>query len=206
MPKKTQPFPRISPDMRQNRPGPGASSFTLVELLIALSIFSVVSIAIYSTFSSGLGVLRKVKDIDLAQQSFALKIERFSREIRQNTRMAKLYLSGADDRISFGQVSDDAPLRLTYYFDSASQCFMRATDNLADILKEGKIDPELKSKGTVFLKNVKEARFSYLFFDLKKKAYLWSQEWKETTLPLAVKLNIVTDKQNYATTVFLPTA
>ena len=166
-----------------------------------------VSIAIYSTFSSGLKVLRKVKDIDLAQQSFIFKVERLSREIRETIPLRKLSLSGSKERVSFGLVVDDKPCRITYYLDNLDKNLLRSVDNLADIFtKEGKIDPELKSKGTVFLKGIKEIQFGYLYFDLKQKAYAWDKEWKEVFLPLAIKLSISTDKQNYATIIFLPTA
>ena len=195
---------RISQNIRK-RLKPRA--FSLVELIIAVAIFAVVSIAIYSTFNSGLSVLRKVKNIDLAQQSFILKEERFARELRQTVHLRKLLLSGTKDRISFGQILDDKPYRVTYYFDGPAQSFMRNADNLADILTdEKKIDPELKSKSAVFLKKIKGIKFAYLYLDLKKNVYAWAEEWKEDTLPRAVKLSISTDKQNYVTTVFLPTA
>ena len=47
-------------------------AFSLVELLIAVAIFSVVSVAIYATFSSGAAVLRRVKD--RARHKFNLAI------------------------------------------------------------------------------------------------------------------------------------
>lgn len=184
-----------------------ARAFSLVELLIALSIFAVVSIAIYSTFNSGLKVLRKVKDIDLAQQSFIFKIERFSKELRQLVPLRKLLLSGAKESVSFGALVDEEPCRLTYYFDKSSGNLMRQTDRLAEIItEEKKIDPELKSKGAVFLKKANEIKFAYLYRDLKKNVYAWAEEWKENFLPLAVQLTVSCDKQNYVTTVFLPTA
>ncbi|MDO8661747.1 MAG: prepilin-type N-terminal cleavage/methylation domain-containing protein [Candidatus Omnitrophota bacterium] len=182
-------------------------AFSLVELLIALSIFAVVSIAIYSTFNSGFKVLHKVKDIDLAQQSFIFKVERLAKELRQATHLRKLLLTGAKTSVSFGGIVDDQPSRVTYYFDKSSQNFIRQADHLADIITdEKKIDPELKSKGAVFLKKVNEIKFAYLYRDLKKNIYAWAEEWKEDFLPLAIQVTISTDKQNYVTTIFLPTA
>lgn len=187
-------------------------AFSLVELLIALSIFAVVSIAIYSTFNSGLKVLRKVKDVDLAQQSFIFKVERLSREIRETIPLRKLSLSGSKEKLAFGLAVGNRPCRLTYYFDNSNKNLMRGVDNLADIIsndtetKETKINPELKSKGAVFLKGIKEVRFGYLYLDLKTKAYAWAEEWEEDFLPLAIRFNLSTDKQDYETIIFLPTA
>lgn len=197
-------FPPIYLDTKKRR---RIRAFSLVELLIAVSIFAVVSVAIYSTFSSGLNVLRRVKDVDLAQQSFILKQERFHKELRQTIVLRKPLFLGTKDRVSFGAIVDEYPCRLTYYFDSSSQSLMRNCDKLADIITSaGKIDKELKTKPAVFINKVKELNFSYLYLDLKKNIYQWEEEWKQDFLPLAVKIEISTDKQNYETTVFLPTA
>jgi len=168
----------------------------------------VVSIAIYSTFNAGLGVLRRVRNIDLVQQNFSLKEARFSRELRQVVRLRKLFLTGSKEKVSFGQIVDDRPCRVTYFFDITTGGLMRNVDNLADILtQEGTIDAELKSKPAVFLRKVKALNFSYLYFDSLKKVYAWVEEWeRKDALPLAIKLNLTTDKQNYVQTVFFPTA
>jgi len=197
-------FPHIFLNIKKRKP---ARAFSLVELLIAVSIFAVVSIAVYSTFSSGLDVLRKVKNIDLAQQMFLLKQERFAKDLRQTVLLRKPLFLGSKDKVSFGAIVNDWPCRLTYAFDNSAGSLTRNTDKLSDILtSEGKIEVESKSKPTVFIPKVKKAEFSYLYLDLKKNVYSWTEEWKEKFLPLAVKLNISIGNQDYATTVFLPTA
>lgn len=182
-------------------------AFSLVELLISVSIFAVVSIAIYSTFNSGLTVLRRSKSIDLAQQRFLLKVERFSRDLRQTPVFNKQLFLGAKDRLSFSGIVNEMPSRLTYYYDASSGALMYNADSLSAVItQEGKIDPELKSKATVFLNKVKEVKFSYLFLNIKNNEYEWADEWEEDTLPAAVKFSISTDKYNHAATIFLPTA
>ena len=203
MPQKMLPFPHIclNKNNKLNR------AFTLVELLIAASIFSVVSIAIYSTFSSGSSVLRRVKNIDLVQQKILLKTESFSRQLREQPACRKQLFLGAKSKISFGGNSDYFPCRITYYFDASLLCLMRVEDKLDKIITpEGRLDPELKAKPAVFLAKVKEARFSYLYLDLKKNEYIWIDEWAQDYLPAAVRLNIICENQEYASTVFLPTA
>ncbi|MEI6831673.1 MAG: prepilin-type N-terminal cleavage/methylation domain-containing protein [Candidatus Omnitrophota bacterium] len=180
-------------------------AFSLVELLIAVAIFSVVSIAIYATFSSGLAVLRRIKSIDLTQQRILLKTERLSRELREQTACRKQLFLGDKTKISFSANIDHFPSRLTYYFDSSANALKRAADKLNEIIKEdGTLDPEFKSPAVIYLPNVKEVRFSYLYLDLGKNAYLWVDQWKNDYLPLAVKFIIFTEKQNYETTVYNP--
>lgn len=177
----------------------------MVELLIAVSIFSVVSIAIYSTFSSGSAVLRRVKDIDLRQQKILLKVEMFSRQLREQPACRKQLFLGSEIKISFPANSDYIPCRITYYFDNSSLCLMRVVDKLSEIITpEGKVDVELKSKPQVFLSKVKAVKFSYLYLDLKKNEYSWIDEWGQDYLPVAVKFTISSEDQEYASTIFLP--
>lgn len=202
--QKMLPFPHTYPD-KNNKLTPPA--FTLAELLIALSIFSVVSIAIYSTFSSGTSVLRRLKNVDFTQQRILLKAERFSRELRGFPGCRKQLFEGMKTKISFPGNSDYIPCRITYYFDGPSFCLMRVVDKLSQIITpEGKVDAQFKSKPTVFLSKIKEVKFSYLNLDPIKKEDGWIDEWKQDYLPVAVKLSITSQTQEYAWTVFLPKA
>ena len=180
-------------------------AFTLVELLIAVSIFSVVSIAIYATFSSGASVLRRVKNIDLTQQKILLKTERISRELRQQPACRKQLFQGDKTKISFCANIDYFPHRLTYYFDSSANALMRVADKLDKIIDaQGNLDPEFRSPAAVFLPKVKELRFSYLYLDLKKNVYLWTDQWEQDYLPFAIKFIIITENKEYASTVYNP--
>ncbi len=181
------------------------TGFTLVELLIAVSIFSVVSIAIYSTFSSGAAVSRRIKNTDLTQQIILLKTEKFSRELRQQPACRKQLFYGDKTKISFCANIDHFPYRLTYYFDPSSNALKRVADKLIEIIGEdGNLDPEFHSPPVIFLPKVKEARFSYLYLDLNKNEYLWKDKWEQDYLPFAVKFTILTEKQNYESTVYNP--
>lgn len=184
------------------------AGFSLVELLIAVSIFSVVIIAIYSTFSGGMSVFRKVINVDLSQQKVLLKIERFAREIRQEQPCRKPLFFGSKTRVSFAGFSDLIPSRITYYYDSQTNTLLRVSETLPEITASGgSIELEVEAgPGSIFLKGVKEAKFTYLFLDLKMNDYVWLEEWPYDYLPVAVKLMIRDERQEYVKTVFLPRA
>ena len=199
-------FPPICLNKNNKLTKKAPKGFTLVELLIVVSIFSVVSIAIYSTFSSGASILRRIKNIDFKQHKLLLKTERLSRELREQPNYKKLLFEGNKSRVSFAASLNYFPSRVTYYFDPSLSCLMRCEDKLDTIITpEGKIDPELKAKPAVFLPKVKAVDFSYFYFDLGKKDYLWVEVWKADFLPLAVKITVSTESQNYVSTIFLPT-
>jgi len=182
-----------------------SAGFSLVELLIAVSIFSVISIAIYSTFSSGTAVLRRIKDIDLPGQKILLKQEKISRELRMQPDYSKPLFCGSKTKISFAGSADYFPVRITYYFDQPASCLMRVEDKLNQIItKEGKIDAELKNPPVIFLAKIKEVQFSYLYLDLKKDEYSWTDEWQLDYLPVAVKLTIIDKNKENVSTILLP--
>jgi len=183
-------------------------AFSLVELLIAVSIFSVVSIAIYSTLNSGLVILRRANEVDIAQQRILIKEERIARELREQQPCRKFLFFGTRTRISFAAISDYAPCRVTYYFDSSRKSLMRAVEGLTEILTpEGLVDREVKTEErSVFLKDIKEASFAYLYFDLAKNGYTWAEEWPNVFPPVAVRITVIDKKGEYAKRVFLPTS
>ncbi len=186
------PFPHFYQNNKNNK------AFTLVELLIAVSIFSVVSIAIYSAFNSGVTVMRRIKNIDQKLQKILLKAERINRELREQPACRKQLFLGTKSKISFAANIDYFPSRLTYYFDNPTGSLMRVCDKLDEIItEEGKLDPELKSKPQVFLSGIKEVKFEYLYLDLKKNEYVWIDEWAQNYLPVAVKFTIINENQEH---------
>lgn len=186
------PFPHFYQNNKNNK------AFTLVELLIAVSIFSVVSIAIYSAFNSGATVMRRIKNIDLKLQKILLKAERINRELREQPACRKPLFSGTKSKISFAANIDYFPNRLTYYFDDSKGALMRVFDKLDKIItEEGNVDSELKSKPQVFLSDVLEVKFEYLYLDLKKNEYVWTDEWAQNYLPVAVKFTITSENQKH---------
>ncbi|MBU1090252.1 MAG: prepilin-type N-terminal cleavage/methylation domain-containing protein [Candidatus Omnitrophica bacterium] len=181
---------------------------TLIELLIATTIFALVSIAVYGTFNSGMSVWRRANELNLEQRRFMIRLEKFSRELRQVFNYPNIDFLGSEDGLSFAQVLDSEIVRVTYYFDQDKEALLRGVDNLPDILEleEGE---ELRADLVSYLSGIDELNFSYFYFDIEEESYLWKEEWvKENSgLPIAIKLEITTkDKKNYAETVFIPTA
>jgi hypothetical protein len=166
-----------------------------------------VSIAIYATFNSGASVLRRVKNIDLVQQKILLKAERFAKELRELPGCRKQLFLGTNTKISFPGNSDYIPCRITYYFDNSSFCLMRVVDKLNQLITpEGKVDTNFKSEPKVFLSKIKEVKFAYLSLEPIKNEYRWIDKWSQDYLPVAVKLTITSQTQEYVWTIFLPKA
>lgn len=181
-------------------------AFTLIELLIVTTIFSIVSIAVYATFSSGMNVWRRSKEINIEQERALLKIEKLGRELRQTFNFKDIDFYGSKDKLQIPAIVDFEVARITYFFDADKKILFRSCDRLADILTAKEKKEELESKPVVYLSNADKLSFSYFYFDMQKSAYLWKEDWEQNNPPLAVKLDITVKDETYATTIFIPTA
>jgi len=179
-------------------------AFTLTELLITVTIFAVVSLAIYATFNSGMTVWRRAKDTNTEQRKFLLKTEKLSRELRQAFSFNDIAFSATKSKIQFPSVIDSDICRITYFFDANKKILYRSCDKLADILAQDKkkLEPNLSS----YLPGIDNVSFYCLVFDLQKKSYVWKEDWQQVNLPVAVKVNITTKDKHYAATIIIPSA
>ncbi|MFH1678923.1 MAG: type II secretion system protein GspJ [Candidatus Omnitrophota bacterium] len=176
-------------------------SFTIIELLITAGIFAVVSVAIYTTFNSGIRVWRSVKDADIAEARNLIKFEKLNRELRQAFNFQDIAFAGTNEQIEFPQVIDSDITRVTYLLDAGKKNLSRSQIKLKDILEAQSPEP-----GAIYFTNIEKFNLSYLYFDLEKSAYSWKESWEGPGLPFAVKIDISIDGKTYASTVFIPAA
>lgn len=182
--------------------------FTLIELLITVSIFSAVSIAIYAAFSSGMRIWRRVEKFNLADIRNIMKIEKLNKELRQVFifKEKDIVFSGKKDQIQFPAVIDSEINNVAYSFDAGSKMVLRGAVKLSDILSAKEKKKELPPNMAPYLTKVDEFSIAYFYYDIVKAAYLWKDEWKENILPVAVKFNMIFENEPYSTTIFIPSA
>lgn len=174
---------------------------------MAVSIFAVAGLAIYTTFSSGMKVWRKAKDLSQKSRGQSLKIEKMKRELRQAFifRKEEIAFSGTKSKISLAAIIDSKVSRLTYAFDPGQNAILRNTEQLEDILASPGGQAGLTSD-TPYIGEVKEFSLSYFYLDPQKQAYAWKDDWQEDYLPTALRLNIGFEDEKYSETVFIPSA
>lgn len=194
---------RIYPGKKSKAP----EGFTLVELLVSITIFAAVSGAIYATFSCGMSVWRRMQEMDSRGRKPALRIEKLSRELRGVLNFNEIPFSGSGNQITFAGILDSEINRITYSFDLQAKTLYRSTDKFSDILAAKKESAEFSSHPLPYWAGeINSMSFSYLYFDLAQNAYLWKEKWIDPVLPLAVKIEITTDNDAYTKTVFIPIA
>jgi general secretion pathway protein J len=179
------------------------AAFTLVEILVALGIFSLVLTAIYSSWTAILRASKVGTEAAAAVQRARMAgrtIEESLTSVQSYAQNMKLYAflaeNGNDSTLSFvsrlspsfprsGKFGDFSVRRVTFSVeqgrDGGKDLVLRQNPVLMDMDKEEKEVP------LILAKNVKE--FKTEFWDLRLQD--WVDEWKQTNqIPVLVKVSL----------------
>ncbi len=181
------------------------TGFTLIEMLLGLSIFSIITLTAYSVFYSGIRLSRGSQRqgqiiretrwmLDIMQKEFAnMLFYDFS-----NSYDNKTALSGTSSSLSFVQGSDDGLKVVKYFivFDN-SNCLIREELSFVDYLAGNSSE----SKFEIILKNIKEngVRFFYGYFKEElSDEIIWKENWNNNYLAsmIRVEVDLVTGQDN----------
>ena len=179
---------------------PGKTGFTLIELLIALSIFAVVAVALYSAFYAGVSMWRRSSEGGDVHQEINYALDDISRDFRNAVHMTddieSVYaFSGDPDRASFITLQGamfgekEAPLRelvkIQYEYDRTDSRLVRRA---ADMASGFNID---EAEGEEVLAGVEEFKFNYCYASGEEfEPYSWEDEWKSdvSLMPRGVRM------------------
>ncbi|MCK5492284.1 MAG: prepilin-type N-terminal cleavage/methylation domain-containing protein, partial [Candidatus Omnitrophica bacterium] len=116
-------------------------SFTILELLVSLMIFSLVSVAVYSVLSNGIAVWRKGNINNKQEIRVRIALEKMSRRLRNSFKFKTIPFEGTSESIKFPSfieraIEDNNTLemgQIIYFFN----------DNKKGLFQEEKTYPEL---------------------------------------------------------------
>lgn len=175
--------------------------FTLVEILVAVTIFAVIAAGIAGVLSSGLKVWSRARSTDFSQGFSMLALDTAAREIRQAAVMpgvAQAAWEGAPAEFYLTVVSKDSVSRIGYKFDAGNKTLIRKEAGLKDLIaKEGAgyIEKEVLS--------IDELSFSFL--GKEQSVYTWTDTWpKEKGAFKAVRLKGKIKNEEFVKTIFIP--
>jgi prepilin-type N-terminal cleavage/methylation domain-containing protein len=175
-------------------------AFTFIELLVVVTLYSILSLAVYATFASGMRLWRRIQDTSLLQRKASLGLEKFSQEARQALDFSKIGFTGKSNEISFPFLSGEEILKITYFFDQ--NALLRKQESFKDIL-------EKKEQATIktLLSGLEDLKFSFAYQEVGKTEYSWKDVWdkdKEKGIPAIVKMELKTKDANFTKTVIIP--
>lgn len=185
--------------MRINKASRG---FTLVEVLLSISLISVLGLVVYATLNSGLRIWYRANTTCIGEDVNVF-FEKLSLDINNSFPYKDIeFIGNAEGFQCASIVSTDSVNpglargvgEVSYFYDKERQAILRKKRNLSMIFKEKDgIAQEV-------ITNVTSGRFQYYYYDPRFKEYFWVEEWKKGSgIPLAVsvKIDISYGKKDY---------
>jgi len=170
--------------MRRNKAG-----FTLIEMLIVTAMLSVISLAVYATFNNGIKIWQKINQ-EMPAEDMNIFFEKFTADLRNSLKIGNVAFSGKEDEFEFATLVNSQRLgeatvgKVKYNYDYNNEKILREQMDYSAIYESG------SGISRPSLGNVKSLKFSYYIYDSVKQEYLWQDEWKETSLPLAIRIEL----------------
>lgn len=165
------------------------SGFTLIEILIVVSIVAIVSLAIYSTFGNGIKIWQRLNE-EVAEEDVNIFLDKFAADLRNSFKFTGIDFSGGKQKLEFATLIDSARLhtrsvgKAVYFYDDRAQALNIAETDFSEVYEEKE---GLTKKS---LKNIKALNFLYYLYDEEKKEYVWRDEYSQEGLPSAVKVEL----------------
>ncbi len=177
-------------------------AFTLVELLISISILAIIMLSLYSAFNTGVLGLRQVEEGALVSESGYLILSRIDRDLRNSFAYYNddVKFVGKKDALSFLSLTPD--FSFISYSLNGNKLLRLIRTNKEAIKADSKTNPR------VLAKNVKQIEFTYLAFDPNTKKLKETDSWTDNTaLPVAVRITLTLEKKEaspFVRTIYLP--
>ena len=169
------------------------SGFTLIEMLVAISLVALTSFAIYQNFDSGVRVMR-VMSRPISEEDIDLFFEKFAQDLQNSFRYKGIPFVGKKDKVSFMTTvptleslgGGEGIGRVTYSYDSSRASVARLRENMSQIYKEK------PGKPLNLLSSVESLSFKYYQYNPTDQKHEWVDEREETAekIPLAVQLQM----------------
>ncbi|MFH1678016.1 MAG: type II secretion system protein GspJ [Candidatus Omnitrophota bacterium] len=172
--------------MRRSKNG-----FTFIEMVIVMSMFSLIGMTIYITLSNGIKIWQRLNQT-AAQEDINIFFDRISRELGNTFEFSAVSFQGGEDRISFvnllsasGLNQEEAGIgEVSYTYNKTNRYLTREERDYSQIYKGDSGDVK------ELLKDIDSLGFSYYFYDEEEKEYYWQEQWQGKDFPLAVKIEL----------------
>lgn len=192
------------------------SGFTLVEMLLAVGLMGVVGISLLATLNNGTFLWEKITH-ELAAENVDMFFDKISSDLRNSFLLEQVPFEGKADEVGCPVVFSPAETsqgigRAVYSFDRYQKTLSREQFDFSGIRQGRPVSQR------ILVRNVKNALFSYYYYDPESEDYGWVSSWpdegvsydedKKAVLPVAVRIEIGVEEhgvlRNFTRTVSIP--
>jgi len=173
-------------------------NFTLIELVVAITIFSLIGVGVGSSFIYGMKLWRRIEKENFPSKVI-LTFEKFSQDLFNSLKFPIIGFEGEENILRFPALMRDFIVEVAYEFNQSNNLLIRRERTLKDFLEENQ---EFKENPILSLE---ELRLSYLYFDKDEQKYMWKNSWKEEEgIPKGIKIEIRNKYGVFEKKIFLP--
>ena len=175
--------------------------FTLIEMIVATTIFSLIAVAIGASIVSGLRIWDNVKNVNFAKANFLLDIDKVAGELYRSLDIPVIGFEGKSLELSFPVVSGNSLVKAAYLFDREKKILVRTETSFKELLSDT-IEKAYTEKEVLA---ADELAFSYYEFNIEKNTGDWTAQWpKKNGIFNAVKITGKFKGEEFTKTVFIP--
>ena len=182
-----------------------SNGFSLVELLLVLTLAPIVFFAVYSNFTSGVGLWRRMQ-VDTPEEDSAIFVTNAQRDFGNMMRFAAIPFEGEHEEVLFACGIDAAKEvggsraigRLRFFYDPSAHGIMREAQDYSQAHedKPGRISRVLGG--------VASFEVFYLVLEPLSAEYEWRPSFEprtgESSLPVAVRITYALDRSGRMST------
>ena len=192
--------------------------FTLVELIVSITIFALAGVAVYTVLANGITAWRRGNNDKIHLRKIRLLTESMAKDLRNTFKISGIPFEGSEDSISFPVLIlaepdsslDDNEIhrqvgKVVYFYDKKAMKKSEKSFSKA-------YGQEVKvGEGKILFEHIDKLEFSYCYLDNATGNYKWKDDWKkeeQDSIPIAVKVGMIFEKEigleDFERTIFIP--
>lgn len=184
------------------------TGFTLLELLLAISLFSIIIIGVYSSLTVGIKAHERGKVLGGEYSDLGLLFQFMEKDLRSAIAMNNIYLVQESQRLYFYASEPETDggrglFKITYYWNKEDGVLVlyRLKQNYIDSLQNSDV------KGEEIFDSISQIGFQYGYWkgeDEEELEFVWKSGWEEEGLPKMVLLSLMVDESVFEKYIYCP--
>lgn len=168
------------------------AGFTLVELLVSLSLVTVIFAALMATFYGGMQVWDRSECMQTQGSNLQLAFEKMRKDIRNSLTFNLIETEGRYDEFVFAtklpletteDLNDFQIGRVAYYLDKQSRVLCRSAVAFKDMRRQ-----KIKAECQILAEGIDRVRFKYYLEDTEEGEAKWKGSLREDERPSVVRI------------------